>query len=64
MCLSRILFILYKVEYMHCKVFLNPLQMNIEKVASILVESNVAHFVAQRRSIPIDAYLTYTISHL
>ena len=29
-----------------------------------LVESNVAHFAAQRRSIPIDAYLTYTISHL
>ena len=29
-----------------------------------LVESNVAHFVAQRRSIPIDAYLTHTISHL
>ena len=29
-----------------------------------MVESNVVHIAAQRRSFPIGTYLTYALSHL
>ena len=37
---------------------------DIEKTASIMIESNVVHIAAQRRSFPIGTYLTYALSHL
>ena len=37
---------------------------DIEKAASIMVESDVVHIAAQRRSFPIGTYLTYALSHL
>ena len=36
----------------------------IENAASILAKANVVHVVAQHRSFPIAAYLTYALSHL
>ena len=37
---------------------------DIEKAASIMIESDVVHIAAQRRSFPIGTYLTYALSHL
>ena len=37
---------------------------DIEKAASIMLESDVVHIAAQRRSFPIGTYLTYALSHL
>ena len=36
----------------------------IENAALILAKSNVVHIVAQRKSFPIAAYLTYAFRHL
>ena len=37
---------------------------DLEKAASIMIESGVVHIAAQRRSFPIGTYLTYALSHL
>jgi DNA-binding MurR/RpiR family transcriptional regulator len=37
---------------------------DIVKTASIMLESDVVHIAAQRRSFPIGTYLTYALSHL
>ena len=37
---------------------------DIVKTASIMIESDVVHIAAQRRSFPIGTYLTYALSHL
>jgi len=37
---------------------------DIENAASIMIESDVVHIAAQRRSFPIGTYLTYALSHL
>jgi len=37
---------------------------DLQKAASIMLESRVVHIAAQRRSFPIGTYLTYALSHL